>query len=335
MSALGALGGLSAASALHSEPVATLANLPVQALVTAMQGPGIWLNLGAAVVRVRGNSLPLAQQLQQAYRHFPADFNADWADVHVQLGPVRGLRHWFGPRQVGFNCDGRQIFDAFPADSPLPLFEWGCNWFLGQRLNDCLLLHAGVLEKDGHAIVLPAIPGSGKSTLTAALALRGWRLLSDEFGALDPATGVFHPVLKPTALKNKSIAVIRRFAPEVEMGPEFPNTRKGTVVHIAASRDAVQRRHETALPGMVVLPRWQAGSATEWTAVAEHTLFAELAFNAFNYRVLGVAGFKAAIGMVRQCPAWRLVYSDLDEAIATIEGAWPYAPQRRQAQGGA
>jgi predicted ATPase len=33
-----------------------------------------------------------------------------------------------------------------------------------------------VVERDGHALILPAMPGSGKSTLTAALVQRGWRL---------------------------------------------------------------------------------------------------------------------------------------------------------------
>lgn len=310
----------------------TLGQLSTHTLSVALRQAGVWLDLGAAVVRVRSHTRPLATQLQQVYRHFPAELNADWADVHAEVERIRGVRQWFRSTQVGFSCDGRQTFDAFPEQAPLPLFEWGCNWFLGQRLNDCLLLHAGVLEKNGHAIVLPAIPGSGKSTLTAALALRGWRLLSDEFGALDPATGVFRPILKPTALKNQSIAVIRRFAPEVEMGPEFPNTRKGTVVHIAPSPDAVQRRRETAVPGMVVLPRWEAGSTTQWTEVEAHTLFAELAFNAFNYRVLAAAGFEAVMKVVRHCPAWRLVYSELDEAIAAIESAWPAALQHRLEQ---
>jgi predicted ATPase len=43
------------------------------------------------------------------------------------------------------------------------------------------MLHAAVVEKNGKALILPALPGSGKSTLSAALAMNGWRFLSDEF----------------------------------------------------------------------------------------------------------------------------------------------------------
>jgi HprK-related kinase A len=230
-----------------------------------------------------------------------------------------------------FRCDGRQPFEPFPADSPLPLFEWGCNALIGRRLNDLLLLHAGVVERDGLALLLPALPGSGKSTLTAALSQRGWRLLSDEFGAFDSESGTFRAVLKPIALKNQSIGVIRRFAPQAAFGPEFPKTRRGTVAHLAPPHDAVARRHEHARPGAVVLPKWIAGSPTRFEPLTENVVFPALAFNAFNYGLLGAVGFQSVVRLVRQCPAWQLVYSDLDDALATIEAAWPQVIERHQA----
>jgi HprK-related kinase A len=262
--------------------------------------------------------------LRDVYRHFPFHPGPGWADLHVDIDRARGLRRWLRP-QVVFRCDGQHPFDPFPADSPLPLVEWGANWLIGQRCNDHLLFHAGVVERDGHALILPALPGSGKSTLSAALSLRGWRLLSDEFGALDPANDRLRAVLKPVALKNESIEVIRRWAPDAPIGPLFPKTRKGTVAHLAASPDAVARRHEPALPGAVVLPRWQAGAATQWRRLAPEEVFRALAFNAFNYAVLAEDGFRAAVRIARRCPAWQLVYSELDQAAELLAGEWPAA----------
>ncbi|MEO7244262.1 MAG: HprK-related kinase A [Rubrivivax sp.] len=282
------------------------------------------LDVGIARIRVRTRSLGFSRQLQRVYRHFPLAHDLGWADIHVDLAAPSGLRRWIRP-QVVFRCDGSQPFDPFPADSPLPLFEWGANWLIGQRCNDYLLFHAGVVERDGHALILPALPGSGKSTLSAALSLRGWRLLSDEFGALDPETGLLHAVLKPVALKNQSIDVIRRWAPDAPIGPLFPKTRKGTVAHLSASPDAVARRHEPARPGAVVLPRWVAGSPTQWRRLPPEEVFRALAFNSFNYAVLGEEGFSAAVRIARQCPAWQLVYSDLADAAALLEREWPSA----------
>ena len=306
----------------------TLAATAVNEIKHALRHGGLTLDVGLATLRVRSDVPALAPQLQAVYRHFPLVAQGPWADLHVDLIHPRGLRRWLRP-QVRFRCDSQEPFDPFPADTGLPLMEWGANWLIGRRMNDMLLLHAGVVERDGLALVMPAMPGSGKSTLTAALSLRGWRLLSDEFGAFDLSRRQFLPVLKPVALKNESIRVIRRFAPEAELGPEFPKTRKGTVAHLAAAPGAVARVHEPAQPGCIVLPRWQAGSATRWEPLQERVVFSALAFNAFNYAVTGSAGFTAVVQLVRQCPAWELVYSDLDDALGTIAAAWPQVVAQR------
>lgn len=305
----------------------TLADTAPETLANALSRQGLWIDVGGLTVRTQSDCRVLAGQLQAVYAHFPFVGSSDWADLHVQLTLPRSLRRWVRP-QVSLWCDGHQPFERFPADSALTLHEWGCNWLIGRRLNHLLLLHAGVVERNGLALLLPALPGSGKSTLTAALSLRGWRLLSDEFGAFDPALGEFRAILKPVSLKNQSIDVIRRFSADATLGPSFLNTRKGTVAHLAPSSDAVLRRHETARPGAVVLPRWVASSATRLEPVAEHVAFPALAFNAFNYSLLGATGFRAAVQLVRQCPAWQLTYSDLDDALRTLDALWPQVVDR-------
>jgi len=304
-----------------AQPFQTLAETSLPDIIGALDSSGLWIDVGAVSIHVRSDCREFAVQLQTAYGEFPFVDGDDWADIHVQILHAEGLRRWIRP-QVILRCDGQQPFQPFPSDSALPLFEWGCNWLIGRRINDLLLLHAGVVEKDGLALLLPALPGSGKSTLAAALSWRGWRLLSDEFGAFDPDSNAFRAVLKPVALKNESIQVIRNFAPAATFGPEFPKTRKGTVAHLAAQAKTVQLRHTAAKPGAVILPKWEAGSSTRLQSVAEHILFPTLAFNAFNYNLLGAIGFKAAVRLVRQCPSWQLVYSDLDDAVAAVHTAW-------------
>jgi HprK-related kinase A len=129
-------------------------------------------------------------------------------------------------------------------------------------------------------------------------------------------------MLKPVALKNQSIDVIRRFAPQAVLGPTFPKTRKGAVAHVAANDDAVARRAQGATPAVVILPKWSEGSATKLEPLSPEDLFRALAFNAFNYEVLGATGFKAVLGLVRQCRGWRLEYSDLHDAVGTLETTW-------------
>jgi HprK-related kinase A len=291
------------------------------ALASALREDGLWLDLGAAWVHVQSDVPALAGQLRSVYRRHPFRSRGNWADLHVRVDRRGGPRRWLRPQAI-FRSDSAQPFEPFPADSPLPLLEWGGNWLIGQRLNHLLLLHAGVVEKGGRALVMPALPGSGKSTLTAGLSLRGWRLLSDEFGAFDPEARVFWPLLKPVALKNQSIAIIRGFAAHAHLGPEFPKTRKGTVVHLATEFDAVHRRTEVATPGLIVLPQWRADHATKLEPVEPRTAFGALAFNAFNYKLLGSTAFDAVVHLTRTCQAFQLVYSDLESAVAALDKLW-------------
>lgn len=296
----------------------TLAEAGPAAVAGALAGPGLWLDVGSAQIHLRSRVPLLAAAIHDVYRHFPFQDDAPWADLHVEVRPRRRLLVPWRP-QVEFVCDGTRPFEPFPADTPLPMFEWGANWLIGLRLHHRLLLHAGALARDDLALVMPAVPGAGKTTLTTALAHRGWRLLSDEFGALDLDDGRLWPMIKPPVLKNRAIDVIRAFAPTATLGRVYPATRKGDVAHVAPPPDAVAGRHRPARPFAIVLPYWEDGAAATLQPVAPALACSALAFNAFNYRITGRDGFHAVARLAREVPAWQLTYGRLEEAVACLD----------------
>jgi HprK-related kinase A len=276
------------------------------------------LDYGAATVRVRSTLPDFARVFHLVYGGFhshPPD--AELAEYHIRLQRGRGLRS-FVRRQSRFLIDGVEPFEPFPENGALPLFEWGVNWCFGQRANQYVLLHAGALALDDRAVVMAAPPGSGKSTLAAAMMLRGFRLLSDEFGVLRPATGDLIPMLKPVALKNQSVEVIRAFSDEAVIGPLFTGTRKGDVAHLAPDDRSVDAVHRPAKPALVLFPVYDRGTRLETQHIAGEEAFARLAFNSFNYHLLGPIGFEAVAGVIESCAAYQLRYSELDRAIEWI-----------------
>lgn len=296
----------------------TIAELSPKALDDCLSGPGLSLNLGAARVRVRTPVEALQSSLRTVYGAFPFEPPEGFFPVTAVVEPARGVRQFFRP-QIRFLVDATEPFEPFPADTHLPLLEWGLNFCLAERLNQHLLLHSGVLERDGVGIVFPGVPGAGKSTLTAALACRGFRLLSDEFGVVRLDDGMLLPMVRPAALKNASIDVMRDWAPQGVYGPVFPRTRKGDVCHMAPSPDSVARRHEAALPGLVVFPRFQQGVQAQLRPVPPARVFAKLATHSFNYQTLGARSFDAVTRMVRTCRSHELVYGNLAEAQHIVE----------------
>jgi len=287
------------------------------ALAARLLGRGLGLDLGAATIRIRSDVPELAGLLQTLYGSYRVEDELELFDVTVKLRRARGLRRLIRP-QVELLVDAAVEFEPFPLDTPLPLLEWGVNYALASRLCCYLLLHSGVVERRGRAVLLPAMPGSGKSTLTAALALRGFRLLSDEFGVVRLSDSHLLPMLRPIALKNESIDVISRFETKAVIGPRYPKTHKGTVAHLAPKSEHVDACHVPAAPALIVFPRHDPSVEMQMEPVTQARAFARLAVNSFNYEILGPDGFDALGRVAQACTCYQLRYRDLDRAVDAI-----------------
>ncbi|MCL4747830.1 MAG: HprK-related kinase A [Burkholderiaceae bacterium] len=306
----------------------TLGATSTQDIERALSGSGLVLDLGAMRVRVRSPISALASHLQQVYPEFPSQVESGFCDANLELVQSGGIRR-FIRRQARFIADGIEPFEPFPRESTLPLLEWGINWCFAHMFNQHLLLHSGVVEIGDVAMLLVAEPGSGKSTLTAALGLRGGRVLSDEFGVVRLNDGMLLPLPKPIALKNRSIDVIRGWSRDVRMGPVFPKTRKGDVAHVAVSRASAEARFVAARPRLVVFPKWVAGAGLSLAPVRTAEAFSLLTANSFNYGVLGLAAFSAVSRLARDCRFVRLEYSRLEQAVPSLIDLCGHAASER------
>lgn len=293
-------------------------DLTVDAFEARLGRGGVDVRIGPFDLRVAAQARDLAAPLHSLYRDYPLLEGERVLHGHVE---VRDVRQWLPRprRRIRFLVDGRAPHEDMPAGQALPVLEWGINLVIALRYHCFLMLHAAVLERGGRALLLPAWPGHGKTTLCAALAHRGWRLLSDEFGLVRPGSRDLVPIPRPMPLKNASIEVIRRFVPQAFLGPTIPGTRKGDIAHVRPPGDSIARAQETAPAAWIVFPRWETGAALTFEAMSHAEGYMQLATNAFNYEMLGEAGFETVRDLVAGARCHRLVYSDLDEAVAAFD----------------
>lgn len=276
------------------------------------------IQTGPLTFKIRTPLADVARSIHLLYAEHPAIMAPAFTDFHVELGLPVNLRRYFRP-QVHFAIDGEYPFQPLPRDQAPALLEWGLNWSVAAGCHQWLTLHAASLERNGLAVILPAPPGTGKSTLCAALSLREWRLLSDELSLLDHDTLLAHALARPISLKNESIELIRGFERQTRWAPTVYDTHKGLVTHMAPPKNSVERMQENAQPRWVVFPKFVAGAAPQLVPKPKAETFIELAKNSFNYSVLGETGFDIVRRLIDQCECYSFTYSRLEDAVQVFE----------------
>lgn len=295
-----------------------VADLGLEEVGNRLKRDGLNIRFGPFNIRVRSQLGSIAQFVDSYYREYPLAAVEAIIDFHIEIARGKNLRRWLRP-QCRFSLDGHSPFAPYHEEHAFPALEWGINWCIATRAHHLLMLHSAVVERNGLAILFPAWPGHGKSTLCTALIHSGWRLLSDEFGLVRPEDGLLLPIPRLIPLKNESIDVIKRFRPEAIVGPSFYGTRKGTVAHVRPPIESIERAQETAKPRWLIFPRWVADAPLSLESVPKSQAFLMVATNAFNYEVLDQTAFRLVAEMTESCDSYSLVYSNLDEAIAALD----------------
>jgi hypothetical protein len=148
------------------------------------------------------------------------------------------------PLQVLSSSEGRTLIGL--GDDPEPAFEFQgarCafrrvpRWrriianFLYLRLlrlrPDLIFFHAASVGIGGAGLLLVGPKGSGKSTLSASLAVRGHAFLGDETAAYQPQTGLLLPFRRPIGIKAgpRAAAIARALEAAGYAGDEDGLTR--------------------------------------------------------------------------------------------------------------
>lgn len=228
-------------------------------------------------------------------------------------------RKWSGYWRPFHVSAGTQHFRMSDPAQLVPVFEWGLNWCIASYQHQYLAIHAAVLERGGKALIMPAPPGAGKSTLCAALMLEGWRLLSDEMCLVDLENGAIVPFVRPVSLKNQSLQLIQSWYPAAQVRQITAGTTKGTVGYLLPSEISWQAYRRVATAAWVIFPQYNAAQTDVLLSrVTQADAFMHLANNSFNYAVLAEQGFISLAALTRQIEAYRLEYADIDQALAEL-----------------
>lgn len=280
---------------------------------------GICLDTGAFRTLVRSDVGTLVEPLLELYSEFPIETGEVICDFFVRISAPSRFRQVFRP-QVRAYIDEEDPFEPMARDLALPLFESALNWCIATQTQRHLLLHSGVVAKDGCAMILPAPSGSGKSTLSAYLSLNGWRLLSDEFGIISLEDGSVIGNPRPISLKNESISELAKFGGDGFLSQPFEGTIKGTIAYLRPFGPSLSELTSPCSPTLVVFPSFERGAKLKLEAVGKAEAFHRIIQNSVNYLTHRQVGFDTISQLVEGCGTFELCYSDHREAIDALTG---------------
>ena len=179
-----------------------------------------------------------------------------------------------------------------------------------------ILIHAGSLAWGDAGIVIPGESGAGKSTLVAALAMSGFKYLSDELAVLELASGDLFPFPKPICLKSGGWKAIL-----TQVGtPEFAMMARRfdgeAVTYVSPPERATMA--EGISTRYVLLPARVSGVKARLSPCSRSTAFVELARNSPNLPRHGAAAVETLAGLVEGASCFVLRYDGLREAVKLV-----------------
>jgi hypothetical protein len=214
-------------------------------------------------------------------------------------------------------CDGVSIQRG---NGPGSMLTWVIADVGSRALTEArghITVHAGVVARDGVAVMLPAPPDHGKTTTTIGLVEAGFAFLSDESAPIGLDDGLVHPFLRPLMLAPDAMALFPRLRASL---PGWADKIRNLNYLIPASDLRPGSRGEPCPVGFVVAPRFERGSATSLEPVPRAEMLTLLLEQTFNLRSLGTVAVERLAGTLRDAECYLLTIGDLADAVEVIDG---------------
>lgn len=230
---------------------------------------------------------------------------------------------WFSADPEGDSCVIRQDGKWPYALEREHAFSLIMQWLLAEitRRVDFALIHGGVVERDGEALVLPAMTGKGKSTLTTALLQHGFRFCSDELAPFAEGLRVrAYPV--PIRMRQSALERLGELAPQLRIW-QHRMFRKGEWTRFLLPNAETRYRGDALEVGMVAFPNGHSDSPDPvLTSVTPGQAAIRMMSELLGERSGTADHFELCVGVTSSVPCYDVVAGDPHRTAEAIARTW-------------
>lgn len=177
-------------------------------------------------------------------------------------------------------------------------------------------IHAGCVARNGKGILLCGASGAGKSTLAYACARSGWTYTSDDTSYLINDSDI--PRVTGHSHRARFRPSVRDLFPELRTWPLSPRLEGKPSIEVLTSQLPVSATAAESDVHAVVFLLRAAGATTQLVPLPAGTASRRLAAELFSAGEIR-AKHTAILGILATVPTFELHYSDLEDAMRTLE----------------
>lgn len=277
------------------------------------------LRLGPFSHLIKGPARYLAPHLIGMYPECEAALAPDdVTEIMLRLKAPNIFRRFVRPQispDPGFHVPAVPL-----PESMAPLgFEMGLNLSVALKTCRFVTVHAGVVVKNGFAILMSAASGGGKSTLSAALHSEGASLFSDEFALLDLATAEVRAYPRPISLKQQSIPIVRELLGADRISDVISDTPKGDIAYARVAAESLEEINASAPVRLILFPNFQVGAQPVARRINPAEAIMRLVAASTNYSLLGEPAYRAMVSMVKEAQIFEITYGTTEQSLQLVD----------------
>lgn len=256
----------------------------------------------------------------------PADRSVHQFLEHLQIPDGEGIRATLdlvaADGQWRLHHNGRLIDECSDLKGLMPMVH-GNLMLAAYWGSECLVaLHAAAVTADDQCVLLAGVPGSGKSTLTAALLASGFGYWADDTVLLTPAPVRVRSVPMRVGLKEGSWPVVSELWPELKDLEVHCRSDGKRIRYLLPESVAWPDGSRAArVASTLVFPCYQAGATTLLRPIRRAEALLKLAEAGYDVpSVISREVVATLVEWIAGLDCYELHYSDLDEAVQRIAG---------------
>lgn len=188
-----------------------------------------------------------------------------------------------------------------------------------EQLKHLFQIHAGAVERDGKALLLPAPSGSGKTLLVLGLVKRGFKFLSDDVALVEPDRAFLQPLPMSPVVKGYAFSLLR--ALDLSVGADvYRNPLNGEKLYYFDLADISS--NPVGVPSSVrfiFFPSHNPTAESSLNPVSKAEAAARIIKNSLNFDASVTSRIDLVTRLVGKARCFDLRFKHMDEGLSMVE----------------